>query len=879
MGSRLVPLLACALLGASLAPAQTPPSTDGVALLLSRLEQMVRAGDRAQLAQLLEPTLSAGEVEEFADDIFQTDVLRAVVRERDRGPIDGEPPGSAYRLVVEVFTETAGRARIVTTLIGVRRPEGGAADSWRIAGTQGLTSVEGLYRLRVNPSVQFAARNLTIASEDLLLTLQEGSVFPVEGEQGITGLVLFGRGVMRFTPAPETERGQLRIFSGAETLTSNFETAFIRVSPADYRRLISPESLTPTAVNPRELRRAEEVLAEEGPKSFSIDLTELSKEVWYLLPPPGDFLADVQTRRHGNLTYSRSGVQAEDITLFDRGRRKTIALYASAQRILARGRSFNEDDLRDYDVLDYNIEATVTPEREFIQGQARLRLRVRADTLTSLTFRLADTLTVTGVTSVEHGRLMPLRIRNQNSFLVNLPTPLTRNDDFTIVMSYSGRIPPQDTDVEGVQAGQNPDDAPLFMAPERNFLLSNRSYWYPQNPITDYATATLRITVPEGFGVVASGSPGTDVPLRDLVTPPAGRVFVFQASDPLRYLALVVSRFVRVGESTVDTASGDAVRIAIDTNPRQQGRGRALMSSAEDIVRFYAELLGDAPYGSVTVALVEHELPGGHSPAYFAMLNAQLPYSQVTWRNDPASFEGFPDFFIAHELAHQWWGQAVGWRNYHEQWISEGFAQYFAALYAQRSRGDQTFVDMLRQFRRWAIAESDEGPVSLGYRLGHLEDDTRVFRALVYNKSAAVLHMLRRLLGDEAFFSGLRRFYTEQKFQKTGTADFRRAMEAESGRPLDRFFEQWIYGTAIPRLRYATTIADGGVTLRFEQLGTLLFDVPVTVTIVYADGRMQDVVVPVTERIVTATFPTTGVARQIQVNRDSAAVAEFTADR
>jgi len=154
-----------------------------------------------------------------------------------------------------------------------------------------------------------------------------------------------------------------------------------------------------------------------------------------------------------------------------------------------------------------------------------------------------------------------------------------------------------------------------------------------------------------------------------------------------------------------------------------------------------------------------------------------------------------------------------------------------------------------------------------------------VFRALVYNKGAAVLHMLRRLLGDEVFFNGLKRFYAEQKFQKTGTEDFRRAMEAESGRPLERFFEQWIYGTTIPRLRYATTIANGGVTVRFEQLGNLLFDVPVTVTIVYADGRTQDVMVPVTERIVSPTIVTTGVVRQVQVNRDSAAVAEFTADR
>src|SRR5207244_11487684 len=105
--------------------------------------------------------------------------------------------------------------------------------------------------------------------------------------------------------------------------------------------------------------------------------------------------------------------------------------------------------------------------------------------------------------------------------------------------------------------------------------------------------------------------------------------------------------------------------------------------------------------------------------------------------------------------------------------------------------------------RKWAIDQSDQGPVSLGYRLGHVRNQSRVFRALVYNKGAVVLHMLRRLMGDEAFFRGIRRFYRTSRFHKAGTEDLRAAMEAEAGRPLDRFFERWIDGSALPKLKVA----------------------------------------------------------------------------
>jgi hypothetical protein len=883
---RALALLLCLVGTAAPALAQDRANAaDPVTALLNRLQQMLVRGERDQFATLFDPSAAEAGIRRYEIDLFLTGATQALVRERERAPLEGVPPGDGFRLVVEFFVATPGHARILTAGIDVRRPPNGNLASWRIVMLEGISSVDGLYRLRLDTDKPLAAKNFKLTSEDVAIVLDEGTVFPVQTDDGVTGAVLVGRGEMQFQPAPPAERGQLRIFSGRETLNAQFETAFIRLNPSDYRAQVAALNLPAAPIDTRTVRRAEGVFERLAPKSFLVDLRDLSSDEWFLLPPNKDFVAEVDTRRYDTLTFSRSSAQAEDVSLFQRENKKTIALYASAAKLAARGRFYSDDAFRDYDVQDFNVDVSVQPERQILQGRTRLSMRVRSTSMSSVTLRLADALQVQSVVSVEYGPLLHLRVRGQDTVLVSLPRVVPQDSDLTLIVTYGGRLSSQDLDVDTIAVAGDPgQDGQSLYPVEPHYLLSNRTYWYPQNPVWDFATATIRVTVPDGYRAVGSGElvpPSQVIAPREGLTLQNGATFVFRSAQPLRYLALVVSRMARVSEKTMTIEASrpgadiDKVTVVVEAQPRLQGRGRQLAPQVEDIMRFYSTLVGEAPFPTMTIALVENELPGGHSPGYFAVLNDPVPSVNASWRGDPAFFDGYPEFFLAHELAHQWWGQALGWKNYHEQWLSEGFAQYFAALYGQKARGDRVFGDMLKQFRRWSLSQSDQGPVHLGYRLGHIKTDLRVYRAVVYNKGAAVLHMLRRLLGDEAFFAGLRRFYDDRRFQKAGTDDLERALEAESGRTLDRFFERWIYGTDIPRIAFKSTIRDGQVTVRFTQPTDNVFDLPVTVRLTMADGKSREVVVPITEAEVEQVIPVDAPVRRVQVNQDGAAIAEF----
>jgi hypothetical protein len=885
-------LLALALGSAPAAPApqSRPPQADVVVRLLADLEAAIGANRPEDLEALTAASLDRAQLASLQQTLARGAIVSATVRERARRPI---PNG--FDVLADILVSYGRTGRIATWDLSVRQKTD-APDRCEITRFQEIANLGGLLQLGLDTTKAFTIHNLIVQAPDFTLRMASGSAYVAEAPSGVTALVLVGKGDVRFAPPDVAEQGQLRIFDGNPSLTESIDTAFIRLNADEFASRVSEHGLVPVKGALPNLSRAQSVFDEMSPKSFNIDLGDFTDEHWSIEPSAGSLIVEFHTRHYNWLTYARSPSDPEDVSLFDRARVRNISSYASAERLATRGRFYSEDDDTAYDVERYVVDLAFDPARSWISGHASMRLRIKKDAVSSLTFKLAQPLTVSSVSSPNFGRLLALRIAGQNNVLISLPSVVTRDTDLVFDVAYSGRLEPQPIDREALVVGgqqtlpQDPSSITPIIDPEKRYIYSNRSLWYPQAPVTDYATASLRLTVPSQYQVVASGSvtSAKTTELRDTGRGESRsvRTVEYAVDRPARYLSCVISRFVEVARQRVDVpsvagpaqngrAGGEAadqaaVNVEVVSTPLIASRNRSLVGRVTDIVDRYAKIVGEAPYPDFTLAVLEDNLPGGHSPPYFAMVLQPLPTSPYSWGNDPVSFDStYPQFLLAHEVAHQWWGQAIGWKNYHEQWLSEGLAQYFAVLYAGTDRGADTMRSLLVQMERSAMQYGAQGPISLGYRLGHIQGEGRIFRAIEYNKSAVVLHMLRRLMGDEAFFKGLRGFYARWRFQKAGTDDFRQAMQAQTSIKLARFFDRWIYGSTVPRVSVSVHVDETGRTavVRIEQQGEA-FDFPYTVIVQYTDGRVEDVTIPVTEATVAQTIPLTGTVKKIITKDD-----------
>jgi aminopeptidase N len=184
------------------------------------------------------------------------------------------------------------------------------------------------------------------------------------------------------------------------------------------------------------------------------------------------------------------------------------------------------------------------------------------------------------------------------------------------------------------------------------------------------------------------------------------------------------------------------------------------------------------------------------------------------------SYPGFDKIFRAHETAHQWWGIAVDFASYHDQWLSEGFSDFSGLWYLQtRSGKNDLYFGTLDRWRDEILRRRDKPvPISLGWRMDTSQDESSNYNVIVYQKGAWVLHMLRILMLDlhnmseERFKGTMRDFYSHYRNLRPSTHDFQTIVEKHVGQPMDWFFNEWVNGWQMPTYKVATHTekADGG---------------------------------------------------------------------
>lgn len=707
---------------------------------------------------------------------------------------EARPGRTSFSTEVQVFAASEPQARVLFwTLRAERRASG-----WAIVERQEVGQMDGLVHLSLG-SQALRVRDFALRFEDFELELEDGTLFSSPDPVGPTLLVFVGRARVRFEPRPAAEREQLRQFDGAPAIDREVRWAFVRMHPVDFQRARGARVFAPEPDARARRAQAEKILRARVEQSFLVD-APLPRSPWWLMPGVGDAVVDFPWGRKRVLSFARTPNEAEDMNLFERERRLQICSYASSGAVA----HFNEDDARVLDVLEHDLSARFEPERLELAVTHSMRGRLVRPTPT-LRLRLHDDFRVSSVLSDTGVSLLFFRVRGQGTLVVSLGALANRDKPFTLVTRFAGRHDPVPIDQELVQLGpaQVVDRLDSVFVDRPPIVYANRTAWYPRPPNEDFATARLRLDAPDGWLAVTGGA---------LVASSSadGRALSeYRLDQPGKFLTVVVGRLQDVG---MRQEGPQAVRGFAGLRTRAETLGS--MAEAQEILAFYAGKFGPAPYPSLGLVVVEGETPGGHSPPGLLYLQRRPPLlSARPLPDDPANFRDLPGFFLAHEAAHQWWGQGTAPASYRERWLSEAWAQYCAALWVRERLGEGAFFSMMDRMGGWAFRHDDKGPIHLGQRLGHLKQDARYFRAVVYDKGAWVLHMLRGVVGDEAFFAGARAFLDARRFEKAGSADLRAALETASGQDLAPYFDAWVYETGLPSVTWSSSAVpvEGGV--------------------------------------------------------------------
>lgn len=464
------------------------------------------------------------------------------------------------------------------------------------------------------------------------------------------------------------------------------------------------------------------------------------------------------------------------------------------------------------DIRHYTFQLEVTDASDVITGEASVTVIFKKP-IASFDLNLINKksngkgMTVASITS--SGK--PITFTHKNDVIQLVPgTPPQVGEEMTFVIRYSG-IPE-----DGLFIGKNKFGDRVFFGdnwPDRG------RHWLPtvDHP-SDKATVDFIITAPEAYQVVATGKL-----VEESNETQNRKTTHWRERTPVavKVMTMGIARFAV-------QLSGEPENIPVTTwvYPQNREEGFLDFAVAPQVLAFFIEYAGD--YSFEKLAHVQSKTRWG------GLENA----GNIFYFENSVNGKNERESLIAHETAHQWFGNSVTEKDWHHVWLSEGFATYGTMLYLEHTYGNSRLQEELKHDREEVIGYYKKNPGPIVDTA--ITDIGKVLSTNTYQKAGWVLHMLRQEIGDSLFHKGIRNYYQRYQNQNTLTADFVNVMEETAGKNLTVFFTRWIYHSGHPQLTLTWTYQPKTKQLLLDvrqvQKGAL-FDSPLEIGV--RDSRGQ----------------------------------------
>ncbi len=462
-----------------------------------------------------------------------------------------------------------------------------------------------------------------------------------------------------------------------------------------------------------------------------------------------------------------------------------------------------------FDVQNYVIDAELFPSQHLLSAKARIDLTPNTD-VTSLAFELHSNLRVEKVVDTS-GQEVAFKQDGQ-ALNISLLNPLSAGKAASITVNYGGLLNSADgSPVEGIKVA--------YVGPEGSYLLY-AGRWFPVNPGgLNRFSATMNITVPSDETVIASGKEAAPERQPGKVT----YTYDFQNSS---FPGTVIA-----GHYIVQPATALGADITLYLKPGHEGLAAPYGDTAAKIQAFYSDVFGPLPSPHLAIIEIADDTVGGYTAPGMVALASRALTNPVNYR------------LLAHEISHLWWRCMVSPATPDDAFLDEGLAEYSKALYVEDSAGEGAFEDLMRDTAVGALTHEEVAPIA---QAGQLHEFTPEYQSIVFDKGCMVFHMLRWVIGDDAFRKTLRAMAEQYAWKSISTDQFQRLAEKTSKQELTFFFAQWVNSTGVPQFKRNWAVYR--LPKGYQVVGKMeqdldIFRMPVEVRVMCQGSK------PVTERI------------------------------